>query len=89
MRLYHGSNIRIENPDLVHSKPFKDFGRGFYLSPNEQQAKDMALQKVNQMQEGEPEVTEFEFDETLMTSGKLKILAYPGTERALQYLKKI
>lgn len=38
IRLYHGSNIKIETPDLIHSKPFKDFGRGFYLSPNKQQA---------------------------------------------------
>lgn len=26
MKLYHGSNTKIEVPDLVHSKPFKDFG---------------------------------------------------------------
>ena len=25
IRLYHGSNQMIEVPDLVHSKPFKDF----------------------------------------------------------------
>lgn len=28
IKLYHGSNTKIEVPDLVHSKPFKDFGRG-------------------------------------------------------------
>jgi len=69
IRLYHGSNIKIETPDLIHSKPFKDFGRGFYLSPNKQQAWDMAFQKVNQTKEGKAEVTEFLFDETLMNSG--------------------
>ncbi len=47
IRLYHGSNVKIEVPDLVHSKPFKDFGRGFYLSPDKQQAWEMAFQKVN------------------------------------------
>jgi len=45
IRLYHGSNIKIKVPDLAHSKPFKDFGRGFYLSANRQQALDMATQK--------------------------------------------
>ena len=45
IRLYHGSNIKIEVPDLAHSKPFKDFGRGFYLSADRQQALDMATQK--------------------------------------------
>ena len=75
--LYHGSNIKIEMPDLIHSKPFKDFGRGFYLSPEKQQAWDMAFQKVNQTKEGKAEVTEFLFDETLMTSEELKVLSYP------------
>ena len=28
IRLYHGSNQKIEVPDLQHSKPFKDFGSG-------------------------------------------------------------
>lgn len=43
--LYHGSNVGIDVPDLAHSKPFKDFGSGFYLSADEQQAWDMAYQK--------------------------------------------
>jgi hypothetical protein len=30
--LYHGSNMKVEVPDLIHSKPYKDFGKGFYLS---------------------------------------------------------
>lgn len=29
MRLYHGSNMMIENIDLSKCKPYKDFGRGF------------------------------------------------------------
>jgi predicted RNA-binding protein YlxR (DUF448 family) len=52
IRLYHGSNQKIEEPDLAHSKPFKDFGRGFYLSPDKQQAWDLAFQKVSQTQQG-------------------------------------
>jgi predicted RNA-binding protein YlxR (DUF448 family) len=77
IKLYHGSNQKIEVPDLVHSKPFKDFGRGFYLSPNKQQAWDMAFQKVSQTKEGKAEVTEFLFDEIAMTAGELKVLNYP------------
>lgn len=77
IRLYHGSNVQIEVPDLIHSKPFKDFGCGFYLSPDKQQAWDMAFQKVSQTKEGKAEVTEFLFDETLMTSDQLKVLSYP------------
>ena len=77
IKLYHGSNTKIEVPDLLHSKPFKDFGRGFYLSADKQQAWDMAFQKVSQTKEGKAEVTEILFDETVMSSGDLKVLRYP------------
>ena len=68
--------MKVEVPDLHHSKPFKDFGKGFYLSADEQQAWDMAQQKVNQTQEGKPEVSIFMFDEKLISSGAFKVLSY-------------
>ena len=37
----------------------------------------MAFQKFNQTKDGKAEVTEFLFDETLMTSDGLKVLSYP------------
>lgn len=37
MKLYHGSNVAIEQIDLSKSKPYKDFGCGFYLSDNKEQ----------------------------------------------------
>lgn len=73
MILYHGSNMRVTEPDISHSKPFKDFGQGFYLSAEEQQAKEQAISKVDQMKTGTPIVNEFIFDETLLTSGELKV----------------
>lgn len=45
MRLFHGSNINVEIIDLDKSKPNKDFGKGFYLSDNENQAMEMATFK--------------------------------------------
>lgn len=77
IKLYHGSNIKIDQPDLIHSKPFKDFGRGFYLSADEQQAWDLANQKVNQTRVGKAEVSEFLFDESIMHSQDFKVLIYP------------
>jgi hypothetical protein len=77
IKLFHGSNIKIGTPDLVHSKPFKDFGRGFYLSADQQQAMDIAIQKVRQMQDGSPEVSEFMFDDLVMQSSELKTLVFP------------
>ena len=77
IRLYHGSNVKVDRPDLVHSKPLKDFGQGFYLSADKQQAWDMAFQKVKQLQQGKATVSEFLFDESLMESSDLKVLQFP------------
>ena len=77
IKLYHGSNTKVEKPDLKHSKPFKDLGCGFYLSAEKEQAWEMARLKVNQTQTGKPEVSEFLFDETLMNSKELNVLTFP------------
>jgi hypothetical protein len=73
MILYHGSNVKIEFPNLEKSKPYKDFGRGFYLSADKNQALRMAEQKTLQLLIGEPIVSEFNFDETLLQSNELKV----------------
>lgn len=73
MKLYHGSNVKVMVPDLQHSKPYKDFGQGFYLSADEQQAWDLANNKVDQMRTGKAVVSEFLFDENILTSGELKV----------------
>lgn len=49
MKLYHGSTVVIDKIDLSVSKPNKDFGKGFYLSDNEQQAYEMASYKAAQL----------------------------------------
>lgn len=73
MKLYHGSNVEVAVPDLTKSKPYKDFGQGFYLSADKCQAMRMAEQKTLQLLMGEPVVSEFEFDEALLQSDELKV----------------
>lgn len=72
MILYHGSNVPIDVIDFAKSRPGKDFGKGFYLSADESQAIEMAESKVAFLG-GEPVVTSFEFDESVLTSGKLNV----------------
>jgi len=81
MILYHGSNVAIDRIDLAKSRPFKDFGRAFYLSPNEQQAWERAYAAIT-LWGGQPKVTSFEFDETLMSSDKLKVLSFDSYTEA-------
>ena len=72
MILYHGSNVPIDVIDLSKSRPGKDFGKGFYLSADEKQAIAMAESKVAFLG-GEPIVTSFEFDESILSSNILKV----------------
>ena len=73
MKLYHGSNMEINKPDLSRSKPFKDFGQGFYLSPGYEQAHALAKQKTDQLQSGEPCVTIFELEDQIIKTSDLQI----------------
>lgn len=73
MKLYHGSTTEIEQIDLLKSKPNKDFGKGFYLSAEEEQAREMAIYKALQL-DLEPIINVYEFDERILEdSMKLKV----------------
>lgn len=75
IRLYHGSNVSIETVELSKSKHGKDFGRGFYLNPNEIQAKEMAEAKADFLG-GKPTVSVFELDPKSIEQGVLKIKVF-------------
>ena len=75
MILYHGSNVVIDKIDLSKSRPFKDFGKAFYLSDNEPQAWERAYAAMT-MWGGSPSVTAFYFDISEMSSAELKVLSF-------------
>mgnify|MGYP000795005949 CR=1 FL=1 len=79
MKLYHGSNIVIDQIDLSKCKPYKDFGQGFYLTEIKEQAEQMA-RRTSAIYGGEPIVTEFEFDETALDTLSIKIFKEPSEE---------
>ena len=74
MILYHGTNESFETIDLSRSKPNKDFGRGFYLSADKDQALEMAKAKVDQLESGTPTVMAYEVDVPKMD--ELKVLRF-------------
>ena len=82
MKLYHGSNTKIEKIDLSKCRPYKDFGHGFYLTEIKEQAEKMASRTAH-IYEGEPIVTEFEFDESALTKLSVKQFEGPNEEWAL------
>ena len=80
IKLYHGSTLNIEHIDLTKSRPNKDFGQGFYLSADYQQAWRMGEFKA--LTEGGTAVMNtYLFDESLMNFGDLKVLTFDGYTR--------
>jgi hypothetical protein len=61
MRLFHGTNQQFEVIDLGKSRTRRDFGRGFYLTTLESQAKDWAKTMRDRFG-GEPTVYTYEFE---------------------------
>lgn len=75
MKLYHGSTEDITKIDLSKSKPNKDFGRGFYLSAEKEQAEKLAEYKAFQFG-GEPTLNVFEFDERKLSDSSIEVLKF-------------
>ena len=74
MKLYHGSNVSIATIDLSLGRRGKDFGQGFYLSPDKNQALMMAERTVDREEYGSPTITTYEFDEKILSgSSKYKV----------------
>lgn len=72
MKLYHGSNVNIVAIDLAMCRPYKDFGKGFYLTDIKDQAIKMAT-RVAKIYGGIPVINEFEISDSFMTDSNLKI----------------
>lgn len=83
MILYHGSNVEVNEPKIIKSKRLLDFGTGFYLTSDFEQAKKWAIRTVNNYLKGY-------FDEDiaiqLLLPQKLKDQYNFKTERALSIL---
>lgn len=89
MILYHGTNIDFDEIDLKKSRPDKDFGRGFYLTHIKKQAEQMAVRRCEFSGWGTPVIQKYEFDESLLHDGSLKVKIFDGVsvEWALFILK--
>lgn len=72
MRLYHGSNTRINHINLAMCRPYKDFGRGFYLTDIKEQAEKMAI-RVSKIYGGNPVMNIFEIEDNFRNIADLNI----------------
>lgn len=82
MILYHGSNTQVEAVDLSRCRPNKDFGQGFYLTPDKSAAEKMALRTVRRFG-GTPFLMTYDFDETQLEKLNQKLFDVPSVEWAM------
>ena len=84
MLLYHGSYCEVSEPDIGKCSPFKDFGRGFYLTTERSQAEQFAkLSSRKALENGLIPASQnfgvvsvFKFH----ASGQTEILVYPEAD---------
>ena len=67
MILYHGTNADINSIDLSVGLKYKDFGKGFYLTPNRETAVRMAKKRAR-LFGGAATLITYEFDESALES---------------------
>ena len=77
MKLFHGANIDIESIDISHGLRYKDFGKGFYATPDQNTAVRMA-QKRARLFGGVATLITYEFDESALQCD-LKIKRFSET----------
>ena len=74
MKLYHGSNMAVQKPQILTSDRKLDFGTGFYLTSSLEQAERWAELTTERRKTGTPTISVYEFDETKLD--ELKILKF-------------
>ena len=85
MRLYHGSNIVIDSINLAMCRPYKDFGKGFYLTDIKEQAEKMAV-RVSKIYGGSPVVNIFEIQDDFRKTDGIKVKDF-GLETTEEWAK--
>ena len=76
MKLYHGTNQDIASIDPKKGLRNKDFGQGFYLTPDYNTARRMAMKRAR-LFGGRATVIEYQLDESCMSNGELNVLEFP------------
>ena len=77
MILHHGSYTAVANPDLLYSRANTDFGRGFYLTPLYDQAKNWCQRFKRRGKDGI--VSRYVLDDDAFAKLKLlRFAAYSG-----------
>ncbi len=78
MILYHGSNVEVKTPEILNHRKYLDFGAGFYMTSDLDQAARWAKRKTELAEKGQPTVSVFSTDDSKWQL--LDIERFPGPD---------
>lgn len=77
MILLHGTNVDFSTIELSKCTPYKDFGKGFYVTPVRARAMERAKDKCDKEKTGTPILQVYELDEKQLST--LNVKHFSGT----------
>ena len=85
MKLYHGSLVVVNKPEILESSRTLDYGKGFYTTTSYEQAEAWVKRKKKELDVDKGYVSVYEFDQSSMR--KLKSLVfYKPTEEWVDFV---
>ncbi len=78
MILYHGSNIAVKTVELKLSRHLLDFGSGFYMTSDYDQAAKWAIIKTKRLEIGRACVSVFDVSEVVWKTLKIQMFTSPN-----------
>ncbi len=87
MILYHGSDVVVNNPEIIKANRTLDFGNGFYTTTSKEQACKWASIKKNREQSENGILNIYEINDKILDEETLKVLRFTGaTEEWLNFV---
>ena len=80
MLLYHGSNIVVREPKILKSQRYLDFGAGFYMTSDFEQARKWAVRTSARREEGVATISVFEINDDYVDRVKVRTFARPDRD---------
>jgi len=85
--LYHGSDVVVDNPEIIKSNRTLDFGNGFYTTTSKEQACKWASIKKNREQSENGILNIYEISDQILNKEILKVLSFTSaTEEWLNFV---
>lgn len=88
--LYHGATAEVSEPLISVGRKDLDFGQGFYLTNDRQQAIDWSITKASRKKGVKSIVNVYEFDtDRFIAADNYRILVFPGyTKEWLDFISQ-